>query len=57
MGKPKSLDQFSTKPTASRHHRRKIGRIHKLFPTPYQRGESLPEAFFITMVASGVMCE
>jgi hypothetical protein len=51
-------DQFSTKPTASCHHRRReIGRVQKLFPAPCQRGESLPETFFITMVASGVMCE
>jgi hypothetical protein len=34
-----------------------IGRVQKLFPAPYRRGESPPEAFFITMVASGVMCE
>jgi hypothetical protein len=26
-------------------------------PAPYQRGESPLEAFFITMRASGVMCE
>jgi hypothetical protein len=46
------------KHTASRrHHRREIGRVQKLFPTPYQREESPSEAFFITMVASGVMCE
>jgi hypothetical protein len=46
------------KPTAShRRHRRKIGRIQKLFLAPCRRRESLPEAFFITMVASRVMCE
>jgi hypothetical protein len=57
-GKPKAPDQFSSKHTASRHHRRrKIGRIQKLFLTPCRRGESPPEAFFITMPASGVMCE
>jgi hypothetical protein len=51
-------NQFSTKPTASRRHRRReIGRVQKLFPAPCQRGESLLEAFFITMVASGVRCE
>jgi hypothetical protein len=51
-------DQFSTKPTASCcHRRREIGRVQKLFPAPCRRGESLPEAFFITMVTSGVMCE
>jgi hypothetical protein len=49
---------FSRKHTASqRHHRREIGRVQKLFPTPCQRGESPPEAFFITMPASGVMCQ
>jgi hypothetical protein len=34
-----------------------IGRVQKLFLAPCQRGESSPEAFFITMLASGVMCE
>jgi hypothetical protein len=56
--KPKRPDQFSTKPTVSCHHRqREIGRVQKLFPAPCRRGESPPEAFFITMPASGVMCE
>jgi hypothetical protein len=31
--------------------------VQKLFPAPYGRGESSPEAFFITMPASGVMRE
>jgi hypothetical protein len=49
---------FSKKHTASRrHHRREIGRVQKLFMAPCQRGESPPEAFFITMPASRVMCE
>jgi hypothetical protein len=49
---------FSRKHTASRHRRRReIGRVQKLFPAPYRRGESPPEAFFITMPAFGVMCE
>jgi hypothetical protein len=49
---------FSSKHTASRRrHRCEIGRVQKLFPTPCRRGESPPEAFFITMPASGVMCE
>jgi hypothetical protein len=49
---------FSRKHTAShRHHQREIERVQKLFPEPYWRGESPPEAFFITMPASGVMCE
>jgi hypothetical protein len=57
-GKNLKPNQFSTKPTASRRRRRhEIGRVQKLFPAPCRRGESLPEAFFITMVASGVMCE
>jgi hypothetical protein len=51
------MDLFSTKHTAS-HHRRycKIERIQELFSAPCQRGESMPEAFYTTMVASGVMC-
>jgi hypothetical protein len=57
-GKPKSPDQFSSKHTTSRHrHRREIGRVQKLFPAPCRRGQSPPEAFFITMPASRVMCE
>jgi hypothetical protein len=52
------MDRFSRKHTASRHHRRiEIRRIQELFPAPCQRGESLLEAFYTTMVASGVMCE
>jgi hypothetical protein len=35
----------------------KIGRVQKLFPAPYRRGESPPEVFFITMLASGTMSE
>jgi hypothetical protein len=57
-GEPKRPNQFSSKHTASRRRRRcEIGRVQKLFPVPCQRGESPPEAFFITMPASGVMCE
>jgi hypothetical protein len=57
-GKPRRPNQFSSKHTASRHrHWRKIGRVHKLFSAPYRRGESPPEAFFITMPASRVMYE
>jgi hypothetical protein len=53
--KPRSI---STKHTAiRRRHRREIRRVQKLFPAPCRRGESPPEAFFITMPASGVMCE
>jgi hypothetical protein len=55
--KPKTRSIFS-KHTASRHcRRREIGRVQKLFLAPSRRGESPPEAIFITMVASGVMCE
>jgi hypothetical protein len=58
MGKPKRRQSIYMKHTASRHrHRRKIGRVQKLFPAPCRRGESPPEAFFITMPASGVMRE
>jgi hypothetical protein len=56
-GKNLRPDQFSMKPTTSRRHRHEIRRVQKLFPAPYRRGESLLEAFFITMVTSGVMCE
>jgi hypothetical protein len=35
----------------------KIGRVQKLFPAPYRRGESPPEAFFIAMLTSDVMSE
>jgi hypothetical protein len=49
---------ISMKHTASHHRRRReIRRVQKLFPAPCQRGESPPEAFFITMPASGVMRE
>jgi hypothetical protein len=56
--KPKGTDLFSMKHTAS-HRRRhsEIGRIQELFPAPYRRGKCLPEAFYSTMIASGVMCE
>jgi hypothetical protein len=40
-----------------RRHRPEIERVQKLFPAPCRRGESPPEAFYITMPASGVMCE
>jgi hypothetical protein len=35
----------------------KIGRVQKLFPAPYRRGELPPEVFFIAMLASGTMSE
>jgi hypothetical protein len=52
------MKYFSMKHTASRRRcRPEIGRVQKLFPAPCRRGESSPEAFFITMPASGVMRE
>jgi hypothetical protein len=58
MGKHKGTSQFSSKHTASHCRlRREIGRIQKLLSEPCQRGESPPEAFFITMLSSGVMHE
>jgi hypothetical protein len=52
------MDLFFTKHNASRRRRRhEIGRIQELFPAPCRRGESLPESFYTTMVASEVMCE
>jgi hypothetical protein len=56
--KPKHPDHFSLKHTASRRRRRReVRRVQKIFLAPCQRGESPPEAFFITMPASGVMRE
>jgi hypothetical protein len=56
--KPKGRIAFPRNILQSRRRRRReIGRIQELFPAPYRRGESLPEAFSTTMVASGVMCE
>jgi hypothetical protein len=40
-----------------RRCRPEIGRVQKLFPTPCWRGESLPEVFFIAMLASDAMSE
>jgi hypothetical protein len=57
-GKTLRPELFSRKHTASRRcHWREIGRVQKLFSAPCRRGESPPEAFFITMPASGVMCD
>jgi hypothetical protein len=50
------MDLFSMKHTTSHRHR-EIERIQELFPAPCRRGKSLPEAFYTTMVTSGVMCE
>jgi hypothetical protein len=40
-----------------RRRQPEIGRVQKLFLAPYRRGESPPEVFFITMLASGAMSE
>jgi hypothetical protein len=40
-----------------RRRRPEIERVQKLFLTPYRRGESPPEVFFIAMLASGAMSE
>jgi hypothetical protein len=40
-----------------RRRRLEIGRVQKLFSAPCRRGESPPEVFFITMLASGAMSE
>jgi hypothetical protein len=40
-----------------RRHWPEIGRVQKLFPAPCRRGESQPDVFFITMLASGAMSE
>jgi hypothetical protein len=53
--KPQSISTKHT--TRRRRHQRDTGRVRKLFPAPCRRGESPPEAFFITMHAFGVMCE
>jgi hypothetical protein len=53
--KPRSI--FQKHIAIHRHRRPKIGRVQKLFPTPFQRGESPPEVFFIIMLASGAMSE
>jgi hypothetical protein len=56
--KPKGTHQFSSKHNASHRHRRcEIGRVQKLFSASCRRGESLSEAFFITMPTSGVIRE
>jgi hypothetical protein len=51
----RSLFQNTSRSTAAVDP--KIGRVQKLFPAPCQRGESLPEVFFIAMLASGAMSE
>jgi hypothetical protein len=57
-GKTLRPELFSRKHTTSLlRHRYEIERVQKLFLAPCRRGESPPEAFFITMPASGVICE
>jgi hypothetical protein len=55
--KPKHLITFQEYIAIHRRRRPEIGRVQKLFPVPYRRGESPPEVFFIAMLASGVMSE
>jgi hypothetical protein len=47
--KPKHPITFPEYIGICRRRRPKIGRVQKLFPAPYQRGESPPEVFFIAM--------
>jgi hypothetical protein len=55
--KPKYPITFPEYIAIRRRRRPKIGRVQKLFAAPYWRGESPPEVFFITMLASGAMSE
>jgi hypothetical protein len=56
-GKPKPWSNSTKHTTSHRRHWCEIGMVLKLFPAPCRRGESPPEASFITMPASGVMHE
>jgi hypothetical protein len=55
--KPKHPITFPEYIAIRRHRRPEIGRVQKLFSATCRRGESSPEVFFITMVASGAMSE
>jgi hypothetical protein len=55
--KPKHPITFPEYIAIRRHRRPEIGRVQILFPAPCWRGESPPEVFFITMLASGAMSE
>jgi hypothetical protein len=55
--KPKHPITFTEYIAIHRHRRPEIGRIQKLFPAHYRRGESPPKVFFIAMLASGAMSE
>src|SRR4051812_50079578 len=56
----KTLDtqeKFHEKFRSRRHQQTHLGRVLELFPAPCRREKSPPEAFFITMPASAMMCE
>jgi hypothetical protein len=53
---PKGWTLFMKHTASRRRHRPEIGRVQKLFLAPCRRGESSPEAFFITMPASAEWC-
>jgi hypothetical protein len=55
--KPKYPITFPEYIAIRRRRRPEIGRVQKLFPAPYRRGESPPEVFFIAILASGAMSE
>jgi hypothetical protein len=55
--KPKDPITFQKHIAICHRHRPEIGRVHKLFSAPCRRGESPPEVFCITMLASGTMSE
>src|SRR4051794_30658629 len=38
-----------------RHQQTRLGRVLEVFPAPYRREKSPPEAFFIAMLASAMM--
>jgi hypothetical protein len=56
-GKSKDPITFPEYIAIRRRRRPEIRRVQKLFPVPCRRGESLPEAFFIAMLASDAMSE
>src|SRR4051812_8199735 len=54
---PRETRNISRKFGSRRHQRTRLGRVLELFPAPCQREKSPPEAFFIAMPASAMMCE
>src|SRR3954447_20164140 len=48
---------FHEKFRSRRHQRTRLGKVLELFPAPCRREKSPPEAFFIAMPASAMMCE